>query len=121
MAGKRYAYFRVGGIHFTIRLEAERQCIRVVMGATAGGKKERVAAHDGFRESEHSWKERLLDLKDRGLTQCAERHWRVLNGATRLADVIRGVPFIDGEKNKPPDPAASTTFDYTSAASVWDL
>ncbi len=32
------------------------------------------------------------------LTQCAERHWRALNGATLLADVIRGVPFIDGEK-----------------------
>ena len=34
------------------------------------------------------------------LTQCAERHWRVLNGAKWLADVIRGVPFIDGEKKQ---------------------
>ena len=34
------------------------------------------------------------------LTQCAERHWRALNGATRLADVIRGVPFIDREKKQ---------------------
>ena len=32
------------------------------------------------------------------LTQCAERHWRALNSAKLLADVIRGVPFIDGEK-----------------------
>ncbi len=32
------------------------------------------------------------------LTQCAERHWRALNGAKWLTDVIRGVRFIDGEK-----------------------
>ena len=32
------------------------------------------------------------------LTQGVERHRRVLNGATRLADVIRDIPFINGEK-----------------------
>ncbi len=34
------------------------------------------------------------------LTQCAERRWRTLNGATLLADVIRGVTFTDGEKKQ---------------------
>jgi len=34
------------------------------------------------------------------LTQCAERRWRTLNGATLLADVIRGVSFTDGEKKQ---------------------
>ena len=30
------------------------------------------------------------------LTQCAEQHWRALNGSLLLADVIRGVQFVDG-------------------------
>jgi transposase-like protein len=39
----------------------------VVIGATADRKKEWVAIGDGYRESEASWKEVLLDLKARGL------------------------------------------------------
>ena len=35
--------------------------------ATAEGKKELLALADGFRESEQSWKEVLMDLKQRGL------------------------------------------------------
>ncbi len=72
LADKRYAYFWVDAIHFNIRLEEDRQCILVVIGATAEGKKELVAVQDGFRESEQSWKELLLDLKARGLTQGPE-------------------------------------------------
>ncbi len=37
------------------------------MGATAEGKKELIAIADGYRESEQSWKELLLDVKARGL------------------------------------------------------
>ena len=64
----RYVYIWVDGIHFNIRLEENRQCILVVMGARADGKKELLAVQDGYRESEQSWKELLLDLKARGLT-----------------------------------------------------
>lgn len=67
LRGKQYAYIWVDGIHFNIRLEEHRQCILVVMGATADGKKELLAVEDGYRESEQSWKELLLDLKARGL------------------------------------------------------
>jgi transposase-like protein len=42
------------------------------VGVTADGKKELLAVHDGFRESEHSWKEVLLDLKSRGLEEAPE-------------------------------------------------
>jgi transposase-like protein len=69
LAGSRYVYFWVDGIHFNIRLEGERQCILVVIGATPEGKKELVAVQDGLRESEQSWRELLLDLKARGLTE----------------------------------------------------
>jgi transposase-like protein len=37
------------------------------MGATAEGKKELIAIADGYRESEQSWKELLLDCKARGM------------------------------------------------------
>ena len=39
----------------------------VLIGVTPEGRKERVAITDGLRESKASWKELLLDLKDRGL------------------------------------------------------
>lgn len=69
LAGKRYVYLWVDGIHFNVRLEEDRQCILVVMGATPDGKKELLAVQDGLRESEQSWKELLLDLKARGLAE----------------------------------------------------
>ena len=72
LSRKRYVYVWVDGIHFNIRLEEDRQCILVVMGATADGKKELVAVHDGHRESEQSWSEVLLDLRSRGLTVAPE-------------------------------------------------
>jgi putative transposase len=70
LAGKRYVYVWADGVHFNVRLESPgntRQCILVLMGATAEGKKELLAVADGYRESEQSWLELLLDLKARGL------------------------------------------------------
>jgi putative transposase len=67
LEGKRYVYVWADGVHFNIRLEQDRQCILVLMGATAEGKKELIAVSDGYRESEQSWKELLLDVKARGL------------------------------------------------------
>ena len=67
LRGKRYVYMWVDGIYFNVRLEEDRACILVIMGATAGGQKERLAVQDGMRESEQSWLEVLHDLKRRGL------------------------------------------------------
>jgi transposase-like protein len=67
LQGKQYVYVWADGVHFNIRLEEDRQCILVLMGATADGKKELIAVVDGFRESEQSWKGLLLDVKARGL------------------------------------------------------
>ena len=74
LADKQYVYVWADGIHFNVRLEDEansRQCILVLMGATASGKKELIAVADGYRESYQSWKELLLDCKNRGLGQLA--------------------------------------------------
>jgi putative transposase len=68
LAGKHYVYVWADGVYFNIRLEGGRQCILVLLGATAEGKKELIALQDGRRESEQSWKELLLDVQARGLT-----------------------------------------------------
>jgi putative transposase len=64
---KHYVYVWADGVHFNIRLEDERQCILVLMGATADGTKELIAISAGFRESEQSWRALLLDCQARGL------------------------------------------------------
>jgi putative transposase len=66
LRGKRYAYFWADGIYFNVRM-GDRECLLVIIGATEDGKKEFVALQDGYRESEQSWTESLLDLKSRGL------------------------------------------------------
>jgi putative transposase len=67
LKGKNYVYVWADGVHFNIRLEEDRQCILVLLGATADGHKELIAIADGYRESEQSWKALLLDVKARGL------------------------------------------------------
>jgi transposase-like protein len=68
LKGKRYVYFWADGVYLNVRLgEGGSQCVLVIIGATADGKKELVAILDGVRESEQSWRELLLDLKHRGL------------------------------------------------------
>lgn len=66
LSDKRYVYMWVDGVYVHARME-EQQCLLVVMGACEDGRKELVAVEDGFRESEQSWHELLLDLKKRGL------------------------------------------------------
>ena len=67
LAGKRYVYFWADGVYFNARLDHDRQCIPVVIGADAHGRKELVGLSDGYRESEQSWRELLVDLRRRGL------------------------------------------------------
>lgn len=67
LSARRYVYFWADGIHVQARLEDEAQCLLVIIGATPEGKKELVGLIDGVRESAHSWRELLLDLKRRGL------------------------------------------------------
>ena len=72
LSDKKYVYVWADGIHAKVRLEDDankKQCILVVMGATADGKKELIAVNDGYRESEQSWSELLLSLKQRGLSE----------------------------------------------------
>ena len=67
LSRKRYVYLWADGLHVNVRLDEERSCILVLMGADEHGNKELVAVSDGYRESTASWREMLLDLRRRGL------------------------------------------------------
>ena len=69
LTSSRAVYWWVDGIYFNVRLETDRQCLLVVIGARLDGTKELLAVEDGFRESADSWRSLLRDLKRRGLTQ----------------------------------------------------
>jgi putative transposase len=64
LSARRYVYLWADGVYFTPRLEHERQCLLVLIGADAQGRKELLAVEDGFRESAQSWRELLLRLRD---------------------------------------------------------
>ncbi len=64
LSTRRYVYLWADGVHFTPRLDHERQCLLVLIGADASGRKELLAVEDGFRESAQSWRELLLRLRD---------------------------------------------------------
>jgi len=75
MEGKYYVYLWADGVYFNIRLENpgnNKQCILVLMGATSDGRKELIAIAEGYRESAQSWRELMLDVKNRGLSQAAK-------------------------------------------------
>lgn len=55
-------------MYFSARIEGERSCILGIIGAKYNGEKELLTITAGCRESEESWKELLLELKDRGMT-----------------------------------------------------
>lgn len=68
LSGKKYIYWWADGIYFNVRLDDDRTCILVIIGATADGKKELLAIEEGYRESEISWNNIILDLRRRGLS-----------------------------------------------------
>ena len=69
--GEEFVYVWADGIHVNVRLEDEgnqKQCLLVLMGATAEGRKKLIAVIDGVRESKQSWQKMRLDLKKRGFS-----------------------------------------------------
>jgi putative transposase len=64
LSSRRYVYLWADGVYVTPRLEHERQCMLVLIGADEQGRKELLAIEDGYRESAQSWRELLLRLRD---------------------------------------------------------
>ena len=67
LSARRYVYFWADGVYFSPRMDEDRQCMMVIIGADEWGNKDVLGLIDGFRESIQSWRELLLDLKRRGL------------------------------------------------------
>ena len=72
LSARRYVYFWADGVYFSPRLDHDKQCMCVIIGADEMGRKELLAIADGYRESAQSWREVLLDLKRRGLVIAPE-------------------------------------------------
>jgi putative transposase len=72
LSARRYVYIWADGVYLQARMEVEKQCILVIIGATPEGKKELVGFQAGYRESAQSWRELLADLKSRGLSAAPE-------------------------------------------------
>ena len=91
LSARCYVYLWADGVYFTPRLDHDRQCLLVLIGADAQGRKELLAIEDGYRESAQSWRELLLRLRDEnGLAldpELANRRWR----ARLLAGAARGL------------------------------
>jgi len=68
LSARRYVYVWADGVYLQARMEPDKQCILVIIGATPEGKKELIGFQSGYRESAQSWRELLADLKARGLT-----------------------------------------------------
>ena len=49
MSGTDYGYLWVDGIHLKVSMDQEKQCLLVVRGVRADGRKELVAITDGYR------------------------------------------------------------------------
>ena len=56
LSARRYLYFWADGIYFQPRMEHDKQCILVIIGADQWGRKELLAIADGYRESAQSWR-----------------------------------------------------------------
>jgi transposase-like protein len=67
LADRDYVYVWVDGVHFNVRLDDDRLCTLVMIGARSDGTKDLLAVEDGYRESAESWKAVLRDLKRRGM------------------------------------------------------
>jgi putative transposase len=67
LGDRDYVYIWVDGVHFNVRLEEDRLCTLVMIGARPDGTKELIAVEDGFRESKESWATLLRDLERRGM------------------------------------------------------
>jgi putative transposase len=72
LSARRYAYIWADGVYLQARMEPRAECMLVLIGATPEGKKELVGFQVGIRESVHSWRELLVDLKARGLAIAPE-------------------------------------------------
>src|SRR5476651_384656 len=67
LSARQYVYVWADGVYLQARMEDHAECMLVLIGATPEGKKELVGFQTGVRESAQSWRELLINIKQRGL------------------------------------------------------
>jgi putative transposase len=72
LSARRYVYVWADGVYLQARMEEHAECMLVLIGATPEGRKELVGFQVGVRESAQSWRELLIEVKQRGLTIAPE-------------------------------------------------
>ena len=72
LSARRYVYVWADGVFLQARMEDHGECMLVLIGATPEGKKELIGFQVGVRESTQSWRELLIDVKQRGLQTAPE-------------------------------------------------
>ena len=103
LSARRYVYLCADGVYFRPRLDEDRQCMLVIIGADEWGNKDVLGLIDGFRESTQSWRELLLDLKRRGMKAApklavgdgAMGFWAALHEVYGKTRVQRCCPLIE--------------------------
>jgi putative transposase len=72
LSARRYVYVWADGVYLQARMEEHAECMLVLIGATPEGRKELVGFQVGVRESAQSWRELLIEVKQRGLAIAPE-------------------------------------------------
>jgi putative transposase len=88
LSERQYVYVWADGVYLQARMEDNAECMLVLIGATPEDKKELVGFQTGVRESAQSWRELLIDIKQRGLEIAPDL--AVGGGANRRREIITG-------------------------------
>jgi len=99
LSARRYVYLWADGVYLQARMEDHSERMLVLIGATPEGKKELIGFQVGVRESAQSWRELLVEVKQRGLKIAPEiavgdgalGFWKALDEVTSPARGISGV------------------------------
>src|SRR5260370_2384483 len=67
LPARRYVYVWADGVYLQPRMEPAAECMLVLIGPTPKGKKPLLASPPWSRQSPQSWRELLIDIKQRGL------------------------------------------------------
>jgi transposase-like protein len=69
LSSQKFYYIYADGIYLKAGIALLRSCLLVIIGIDEFGEKHLLGLQQGFRESKESWKELLLDLKNRGMNE----------------------------------------------------
>lgn len=71
LSSRKFYYIYADGVYLSAGIALERACLLVIIGINELGEKHLLGLKQGFRESKESWKELLLELKNRGMNEPA--------------------------------------------------